>query len=117
MKSGLTPPTRPWFALTTADEDLAKFKPVKEWLDKVSKLIFKVLASGNAYNAVDSMYEELLTFGTAASIMQDDFEDVIYPPWRWFLLLAPPSLIPSTVNNLGAHCALDAGDDGGYHFG
>ena len=78
MKSGLTPPTRPWFALTTADEDLAKFKPVKEWLDKVSKLIFKVLASGNAYNAVDSMYEELLTFGTAASIMQDDFEDVIY---------------------------------------
>ena len=78
LKSGLTPPTRPWFALTTADDDLAEYLPVKEWLDKVTKMIAKVLASSNSYNAIDSMYEELLTFGTAASIIQDDFSDVIY---------------------------------------
>ena len=78
MMSGMTSPARPWFRLTTGDDDLDAYQPVKIWLDQVSRLMLKIFQSSNTYRALHSMYEELGSFGTAASIMVPDFQSVIH---------------------------------------
>ena len=78
MMSGMTSPARPWFRLTTGDDDLDSFQPVKIWLDQVTRLMLKIFQGSNTYRALHSMYEELGSFGTAASIMVPDFQSVIH---------------------------------------
>lgn len=78
MMSGMTSPARPWFRLATADADLMKYAPVKLWLADVSTLMHAVFQRSNTYRALHSMYEELGAFGTAASIVMPDFQNVIH---------------------------------------
>jgi Bacteriophage head to tail connecting protein len=77
MMAGMTSPARPWFRLSTNDPDLAKFQPVKVWLAEVSRLMLTVFARSNTYRALHQMYLELGAFGTSASIILPDFDDVI----------------------------------------
>lgn len=81
MMSGMTSPARPWFRLGIADHELMQYQPVKVWLNQVTSLMLEIFQRGNTYRALHSMYEELGAFGTAASIVMDDFQDVIrhYP--------------------------------------
>lgn len=81
MLAGMTSPARPWFRLTIKDTDLAKFHPVKVWLDDVSSLMLHVFARSNTYRVLHGLYEELGVFGTAGSIVVEDFKTVIrhYP--------------------------------------
>jgi hypothetical protein len=78
MMSGMTSPARPWFRLGTADPDLAKNGNVKVWLNDVTMRMRDVFAKSNTYRAFHSMYEELAAFGTAASIITADFNDIIH---------------------------------------
>ncbi len=78
MMSGMTSPARPWFRLSTADPDLAKFMPVKVWLNDVTIQMRDVFNKSNTYRALHSMYEELGAFGTAASIIVPDFKNVVH---------------------------------------
>ena len=78
MMSGMTSPARPWFRLTTGDDDLDAYPPVKVWLDQVSRLMLKIFQSSNTYRALHTMYEELGAFGTGVSIMSDDFRSVVH---------------------------------------
>ncbi len=78
MMAGMTSPARPWFRLSTADPDLAKFGPVKVWLNQTTTLMRGVFDRSNTYRALHSMYEELGAFGTASNIISDDFENVIH---------------------------------------
>ena len=77
----MTSPARPWFRLGIADHDLMQYQPVKVWLNQVTSLMLEIFQRGNTYRALHSMYEELAAFGTGASIVMDDFQDVIrhYP--------------------------------------
>lgn len=81
MMSGMTSPARPWFRLSTRDPDLAKSGPVRVWLDQVTGIMREVFAKSNTYRAFHMMYEELGCFGTGASIIMEDYDDVIrhYP--------------------------------------
>jgi hypothetical protein len=81
MMSGMTSPARPWFRLSTRDPELAKSGAVRVWLDQVTGIMREVFAKSNTYRAFHSMYEELGAFGTATSIVMEDFTDVIrhYP--------------------------------------
>ena len=81
MMSGMTSPARPWFRLGIADHELMQYQPVKVWLNQVTSLMLEIFQRGNTYRALHSMYEELAAFGTGASIVMDDFQDVIrhYP--------------------------------------
>jgi hypothetical protein len=81
MMGGMTSPARPWFRMGTADPDLAKVQSVKVWLTDVQKLMLQIFAKGNTYRALHSIYTELGVFGTAATILLPDFEDVVrhYP--------------------------------------
>ena len=78
MMAGATSPARPWFRLSTSDPDLAKFQPVKIWLDDVTRRMQTVFQKSNTYRALHQVYEELGSFGTAASIILPDYNNVIH---------------------------------------
>jgi bbp21 len=78
MMSGMTSPARPWFKLAIEDADLMQYQPVKLWLDQTTKLMHTIFQRSNTYRALHAMYEELGAFGTAASIILPDFDDVLH---------------------------------------
>jgi hypothetical protein len=77
MMSGITSPARPWFRLTTPDPDLAEYGSVKDWLHFVSQRMSTVFLRSNLYNVLPIVYGDLGVFGTAAVMIEEDFEDVI----------------------------------------
>lgn len=78
MMSGLTSPARPWFTLGPSDPDMAEFSAVKEWLDKVEKLLYRIFAKSNTYNSLHTLYTELGCFATACMTVYEDFDNVIH---------------------------------------
>ena len=78
LMSGVTSPARPWFRLEIQDKDLMESGPVKTWLHNTAVLLRAIFASSNTYRSLHSMYEELGLFGTAASMVLPDFDNVIH---------------------------------------
>lgn len=78
MMAGMTSPARPWFRLTTSDAELDESAAVKAWLADVQRIMQMIFAKSNTYRALHSMYEELGAFGTASSIIEPDFTNVIH---------------------------------------
>jgi hypothetical protein len=78
LMGGATSPARPWFRLGTADKELMQSEAVKIWLNDVTRLMFGVFQRSNTYRTLHHMYEELGAFGTAATIVQDDFAKTIH---------------------------------------
>ncbi len=81
MMSGLTSPAMPWFSLGVADPELNSYQPVRVWADQVRDRMMTIFARSNVYEALYSVYEELGVFGTAAMIVQEDFESVLRATW------------------------------------
>lgn len=77
MMSGITSPTRPWFKLSTNDDETNADGEVKVWLDEVQKRMLRVMAESNYYNAKAVQYQDISLIGTAPLIIDEDFEDVI----------------------------------------
>jgi len=77
MQSGMTSPTRPWFALRIADTGLMKLPATRMWLDDVTEIMTNVISASNTYGAFYSMYEEIGSFGVAACIILEDYDKVI----------------------------------------
>jgi hypothetical protein len=77
LMGGATSPARPWFRLATADPDLMDYAPVKLWLSQVQRQMLDIFQRSNTYRALHSMYEEIGGFGTGASVLMDDFDQVI----------------------------------------
>jgi hypothetical protein len=77
LSSGLTSPARPWFRLTTPDDDLMEFAPAKEWLHQTEKRMRKVFQTSNVYNALPQGYGEIGQFGTIAAFWLRSFQRVI----------------------------------------
>jgi hypothetical protein len=77
LMAGMTSPARPWFRLDVEDDALREYAPVKAWLDEVTKRQRNIFARSNTYRALQSVYEELGVFGTAADVMAFDFSDVV----------------------------------------
>lgn len=78
MMAGANSPARPWFRLTIDDPELADFEPVQLWLEEVQQLMLRVFEESNTYNTLHQMYEELGVFGTAVSVVLEDFDTVIH---------------------------------------
>lgn len=78
LMAGMTSPARPWFRLSTPDPDLMKYDPVKLWLHDVTRLMQGIFARSNTYRALHSIYEEIGLYGTAASLMVDDYKSIIH---------------------------------------
>ena len=78
LMGGLTSPARPWFRLGVNDQDLMQYAPVKQWLADSTAIMLAIFQRSNTYRALHSIYEELGAFGTAANIVQDDFNNVLH---------------------------------------
>lgn len=78
MMSGLTSPARRWFNVTLRPSFLTQLPHVSSWLSQVQKTIESALAKSNLYCVLQSMYEELAVFGTAAFLVEADEHDGIY---------------------------------------
>src|SRR5574343_801331 len=78
MMAGMTSPARPWFRLATPDPELMEYASVKEWLDKVGAIMRYVFAKSNTYRVLHSMYGTLGDFGTAVSVFDEDYDNVIH---------------------------------------
>lgn len=78
LMSGITSPARPWFRLEIRDKELMESAAVKTWLHDTTELLRTIFASSNTYRALHTIYEELGLFGTAASVVLPDFDNVIH---------------------------------------
>lgn len=78
LMAGMTSPARPWFRLAVPDPKLMELASVKNWLDDTSSMMREVFARSNTYRALHSQYKELAGFGTAATIVVNDFENIIH---------------------------------------
>lgn len=77
MMSGITSPARPWFRLSTGDQELDDIESVKQWLYQTQKVIYNVFSASNLYNSLHQLYAEMSVFGTGAMGVFKDFDDVI----------------------------------------
>ena len=78
LMGGLTSPARPWFRLGVQDAELMKSAAVKLWLSEATTKMLDVFQRSNTYRALSSMYLELGSFGTAACIVTEDYDNVIH---------------------------------------
>lgn len=78
LMGGATSPARPWFRLTTPDDQLNKAPAVKQWCNDVTRKMLDIFAKSNTYLTLHQLYEELGVFGTGCSIFMDDFDRVIH---------------------------------------
>jgi len=76
LMTGVSSPARPWFKLSLSNRDLEQFGPVREWLDMVEEMQYRVFAASNLYRALPDVYDELSTVGTAAMLQESDYNDV-----------------------------------------
>ncbi|MGB1031738.1 MAG: portal protein, partial [Flavobacteriales bacterium] len=77
MTSGLTSPSRPWFALSVEDPIHAEIPNVKIWLTDSRDRMLDVFSRSNTYGALHTIYEEIGTFATACMLVEEDVKDVI----------------------------------------
>lgn len=66
MMSGLTSPSRSWFDLALAPEELMELPGAREWVLEVKKHLEDVFAKSNVYSVLHGFYQEIAVFGTAA---------------------------------------------------
>lgn len=78
LMAGATSPARPWHRLTTSDPELDESAAVKQWLSDVRDQQIAIFARSNTYRALHTLYEELGSFGTGASIIVPHFKNVIH---------------------------------------
>jgi hypothetical protein len=78
LMAGASSPARPWFRVTTPDADLADYDSVRQWLHSVGSLMRDVFARSNTYQTLQLIYNELSAFSTAANVLYDDFDHVIW---------------------------------------
>lgn len=69
MTSGLSSPSRPWFALRAYDDALMDDHRVRAWLGEVERRMYAFLAATNFYGAAKTGYGEMGLFGTEACVM------------------------------------------------
>ena len=78
LHSGLTSPSRPWFELGLADEELGNYHTVKMWLDDCKEILMDIYAKSNVYNTLLQIEAELSQFGTAGALMLEDYNTAIW---------------------------------------
>ncbi len=78
LMSGMSSPARPWFRLAVSDKALMKRHSVRAWLHGTEETMRSIMAKSNFYRMLQSMYEELPAFGTAAAILEPNFDNVMH---------------------------------------
>lgn len=77
LMSGVSSPTRPWVKLRIGKFDSTQTSPISLWLSQVERLLMLIFQESNFYNAIHTVYFDLVIFGTAVMLIYEDFENVI----------------------------------------
>lgn len=89
MMAGITSPARPWFRLGVDDAQAAGLQAVKEWLAAVEGKMREAFAKSNVYAGLRNTYSDLLDYGTALVMLDEDDEDYLrayaFPCGSYFL--------------------------------
>jgi hypothetical protein len=76
MMNGITSPTRPWFKLRIEgyEEDYA----VQSWLSDCERRMLTVFQASNFYQAMATMYFDLVVFGSGCIIIYENYDNIIH---------------------------------------
>jgi hypothetical protein len=80
LMNGITSPARPWFRLGIVGHDADSQEIPRDWsiwLEEATRRQLLVMAESNYYNAKAVQYLDLALFGVGATLIYEDFEDVI----------------------------------------
>ena len=75
--TGMTSPSRPWFAFETALPGIDVDQAGLAWLEDTQKKAYQVLAESNFYTVMAQAFEDVALFGTAPVIVYEDYYDLI----------------------------------------
>ena len=78
MMNGITSPSRQWFKLSRTGVQTQEPHNIRIWLDEVQRIVSGIFAQSNFYNAMATLYLDLVIFGTAAVLMYEDKQDVVH---------------------------------------
>jgi hypothetical protein len=100
LLGNLTSPSGKWFRLAVRDRELMDQKDVKVYLSEVRDILLQIFSISNFYGSMHSVYEELSIFGTAAMMIEEDFDTVIrcrpFTIGEYFIATGP-DLVPNTL--------------------
>lgn len=74
MMNGITSPARPWFRLRASD--VFEDNDARIWLDDATQRMLFIMAETNFYNAMATVYADLVGFGTAAMLIYEDDDSI-----------------------------------------
>ena len=77
LYTGLINPYTVWAKANLRDQDLVKWGPVKNWLDKATKKVMQALLGTNFYRSTFSLLGELGGFGTIAQMIEPDDDTIL----------------------------------------
>src|ERR1019366_263389 len=75
--TGMTSPSRPWFAFEISLPFAQIDSEGKSWIEDTQKRAYLVLADSNFYQIMAQAFMDVALFGTAPVIVYEDFEDII----------------------------------------
>lgn len=79
LLSGLTSPTKPWFALSVPGAESEDSEDAAQvWLSECTKRILAVYAGSNFYQMLGTAYGDMVIFGSASMVQFEDLEDVVH---------------------------------------
>lgn len=77
IQSGLTSKARQWFLLTHPDPEVSRYRPVREWYDKVQEILEGIYRRSNVYSSLLHTYTEMACFGVGALLVREHPDKVI----------------------------------------
>lgn len=77
LLSGLTSPTKPWFALSIPGMDLAEESPARVWLAECTRRMLEVYGGSNFYDALGLNYHQMVVFGSSLMVQYEDPDTVV----------------------------------------
>ena len=77
INGNLTSPSTRWFDIVYEQDELNENVKAKEWLEKVSNIIFMTLQESNFNLQSAELYYDLVSFGTTAIVEEVDEEDKV----------------------------------------
>ena len=73
----LTSSANKWFSLRYKETDLNSLDEAKEWLEDATARMYDVIAKSNFQQEIFECYHDLIAFGTACLMIEEDQDDVL----------------------------------------
>lgn len=78
LLSGLTSPTKPWFALSIPNLDDTAEGPAQVWLSECTRRMLQVYGGSNFYQCLGMAYADDVVFGSSPMIQYEDFDNIVH---------------------------------------